>query len=262
MNIGHWHRVLGAAALVLLVAGCGASADRVISAEARPILERLQSAPIPEAWSFDYVPLSASPYVSCLNGVDQVSGVIDLQTDAIRLQPDRVAPPLLATNTLLLVEESDGIWGATSISEFENDSLEELFGQIVAGYLATGTRAPDPNLTVLALAEVAIEITVTDPPRGFEGETIAIRLDPAKYAAEVEAVDSTVPQVRATIDPTGNVTALIVEAEANGETHADGYVLRIEMLTGGDLVVPGAEQQNLVAASDVRYPDPTTSCRF
>lgn len=256
----------------LASAACSPSVD-VVQPSAVPIVEAIDAAPEPQRWAFSYQAISASPYISCLNGIDQVAGVIDLTSGLVLVEPNRVAPPILVTESAILVETDPdtGYWTETPWSAAsESSRLVEVFGEIAAGYVSTGLRAPDPNMTSLAFITIADRVDVAETRPGLDGRTIEITVNGDRYLDElvngrnavVTGDDLPIPRVRVTVDSNGRVTALEVRVEGKAdEVHGDGYVTTFQY-PEGRLELPEAELVERVEFPSLSYPRPASSCRF
>lgn len=74
-------------AAALIGTGCGTSPN-VIATDAQPIVDRILTADPLGRWTFTYQPDTASPYLACLGGIDEVQGVIDVSDNVLRLEPN------------------------------------------------------------------------------------------------------------------------------------------------------------------------------
>lgn len=252
---------------------CSPSAE-IVDPAAAPIVDAISAAPEIERWSFNYRAVSASPYISCLNGIDQVSGVIDLTAGLVLVEPDRAAPPILVTESTLLVAndlESNSWSEAPRGQEAANPELVEMFGEIAAGYVSTGLRAPDPTMTALAFIGIADRVEVAETRRGLEGQTLALTVNSDQYLeelrtdggeADVTSDTAPIPTVRITVGGDGRVTALEVRIEGEADqVHGDGYVTTFQYPSRG-VQPPAAEAVQQVAFASLTYPRPANSCRF
>lgn len=255
----------------IAAAACSPPAD-VVEPAAVPIVDAIATAPEPQRWEFSYRAISASPYISCLNGIDQVSGTVDLTAGLVLVEPDRVAPPILVTESTLFVAgdlESE-FWVETPWSAApDSPDLVELFGEIAAGYVSTGLRAPDPNMTSLAFIGIADRVELTETRAGLEGQTIEVTVNGDGYLEELAkggdagvADGRPIPIVRITVDSNGRVNALEVRIEGQAdEVHGDGYVTTFQY-PESSLELPEAELVERVEFASLSYPKPASSCRF
>lgn len=269
------------AATVLIVAatfaGCGDNSS-VVTGDAAPIVDRLTDSPSPQRWDFSYQPDSASPYVACLNGLDAVSGAIDVNIGMLRLTPERVAPALIVTGKSLLVGQPDqpDSWLEVPLGP----SLDELrmvglFGEVLASHIATGVEAPDLTTTVLAAVDIATTIDTTPAPFGLSGDAIEITIDPDLYLDELTAGGVTVtddernriPTITAVVDSQGRVTGLVVDPGVGGNDatdleHRDRYVITASYDELEPLALPDVSNRAVTGIDTVDYPDPDESCVF
>jgi len=210
--------------VVLLGAGCGTRPAEV-EATAQPIVDRMRAAPEVRRWAFTYQPRSGSPYVACLTGIDEIEGLVDLDSGAIQLTPNRDAPPTVVTPTSILVAANTGNgrpWSEISLLEDPGrDRLDEVFGPTLAGFIANGTGEPHPTTTALAAVDVAASIR-RDTSAVEPGDTIQITVDADDYrqalASEGQQPPPTepTPQLLVTVDADGQVTVLEVTTDNTG----------------------------------------------
>ena len=149
----------------LISAACGSS-PTVITADAQPIVDRILAADPIERWAFLYQPDTASPYLACLGGVDEVQGVIDVGNKVLSLEPNRDAPPVTVTDASVLVPDprEPETWHEISRTPtLDPAQLQPIFGEVLAGYIATGLRAPDLNMITQAAIDIATSVEATDP---------------------------------------------------------------------------------------------------
>lgn len=261
----------------LVGAGCGAS-PTVIAADAEPIVNRILAADPIEGWTFTYQPDTASPYLACLGGIDEVQGVIDLGDNLLRLKPNRDAPPVIVTNTAVLVPDPSEpqrwleiAWTPT----LDPALLSRSFGEVMAGYIATGLRAPDLNMSTQAVIDIASSVEATDPPLQLTGDAIRITVDPDRYLRELEANDADisdderdqVPTVTAVVDALGRVSALVVDTAPSQPDKADAGHGNRSIVTArfddlGPISAPRGEDREPATFADVSYPSPEASCEF
>lgn len=270
-----WRIMVLAGFVVAAAVGCAGDGSPV-EAAARPIVERLRDAPVPTRWSFRYQADSASDYLACLGGVDVVFGVMDLEVGALMIQPERNAPAIIVTESDFFVtadSTAEGPWQEARRNGSDNaGQLESIFGKVLAGYIATGLRAPDLNMTTLAAIRIADAVEVAVPPAGLSGDTLRITVDPDEYLAELESqgavsLDATeaIPTLIATVDDSGLVVALAVDATPAGETagdHGDRYFLTAGYDDTAPLSLPGAAERRTVPLNRLAYPPPEESCQF
>ena len=271
-------RVVTATILAATFAGCGDESSDVASDQAAPIVDRLTNAPSPQRWDFTYQPDSASPYADCLSGLDAVDGSIDATNGVLRVAPRRTAPPLLVTDTSLLVAQSDRLdsWLDIPLDEsLDEDQLVEMFGEILTSYIVTGIDEPDLRATVLAAIDTAATVDTAPTPFGLDGEAVEITIDPDLYLDELAAGGVTVtddersrtPTITAVIDSLGRVTGLVVDPGATGSDgtdgeHRDRYVVTASYDELEPLEVPDATNRAVSGIDDVDYPSPDESCTF
>ncbi len=251
---------------------CGADVTP-IDPDAAPIVEAIAAAPAPQRWSFNYRATSPSPYISCLTGIDQVSGIIDLSTGVVLVEPDRVAPVILVTDSTIWVANDLGAESWSEVAwdaESDGSRLVDVFGEIAAGYIDTGLQAPDPNMTSLAFISIAERVEVAESRPGLNGQTISVTVDEDRYLQELAAAgepaspdgDVAIPAIRITVGTDGRVTALEVSVDGQtGEAHGGGYVKTFEY-ADRQVEVPAPELVEQVPFGSLEYPEPATSCRF
>ncbi len=259
-------------------AGCGDSSSDVASDEAAPIVDRLKNTPSPQRWDFTYQPDSASPYADCLSGLDAVEGSIDTTNGVLGLAPRRNAPPLIVTDTSLLLAQSNqpDSWIDIPLDpSLDEARLVEKLGEILTSYIMTGVEEPDLGTTVLAAIDTATSVDTAPTPFGLDGEAIEITMDPDLYLAELAAGGVTVtddersqiPTITAVIDSLGRVTGLVVDPSATGDDgtdaeHRDRYVITATYDELEPLDVPDATNRTVGGIDDVDYPSPEESCTF
>jgi len=264
-------------AAALIGTGCGTS-PRVIAADAQPIVDRILAADPLERWTFSYRADTASPYLTCLGGIDEVQGVIDVSDKVLRLEPNRDAPPVTVTDASVLVPDPSEpetwheiAWTPT----LDPARLQPIFGEVLAGYIAAGLRAPDLNLTTQAAIDIASSVEATDPPFQLTGDTIRITVDPDRYLQELEANDADisnderdrVPTFTAVVDALGRVSALVVDTgpTPSGQSEADHrnrYIVTAHFDNLEPIAPPPAEDRNPATLADISYPTPDASCEF
>ncbi len=245
----------------------------VVDPAAAPVVEAMVSAPETQRWSFNHRATSASPFISCLNGIDQVSGVIDVSAGLALVEPDRVAPPILVTDSTILLAndlESESWSEAPWNAESDSSDLVEVFGEIAASYINSGIRAPDPNMTSLAFVSIASRVELVETRPGLSGQTISITVDDDRYLEELATeADRTysggevpIPAIRITVGGDGRVTALEVRIDGQvSEVHGDGYVTTFDY-PPSPIDAPAAELVQQVPFDSLQYPEPANSCRF
>lgn len=269
--------VAAGVALTAALAGCGESSPAV-SDEASPIVDRLTETPIPMRWDFMFQSDGASPYFDCLDGFDAVSGSVDASTGALRLVPERIAPPLIVTDESLLVgttDDSDSWLELTLDPSPDQSRLIDLFGEVLAGYIVTGVDTANPRSTVLASLDIAASVDTVGAPLGLSGDAIEIRLDPERYLDELAAggVDVSaedrdrIPMITAIVDAQGRISGLVVEPDATDEAtvddeHPDRYVIVASYDDLRPLEVPDAANRIIVDTDNIDYPTPDESCAF
>lgn len=266
--------LLAGTVAALLLAGCG-GADDVIDPEVRPIVERIRGAPTPSRWAFTYHPDSASPYLACLNGIDEASGTVDLETGIMFVRPDRDAPPIIVTNSSFMVAtgtDPGDPWNEVRFGPEDDPApLLPLFGEVLANLVATGIRAPDLNMTALAAIVIATAVEPDTPPAGAIGDTFRITVDPERYLGDLEAngvvaadgEQGRVPSFTVTADVHGRVTSLVVDASPTGAASgsADRYLVTATYETAA-ITVPARRDRRLTGLASLNYPTATTSCTF
>lgn len=211
--------------VVLLGAGCGTRPAEV-EAAAQPIVDRMRAAPEVRPWAFTYQPRSGSPYVACLTGMDEIEGLVDLDSGAIQLTPNRDAPPIVVTPTSILVAANTGTgrpWSEISLLDDPGrDRLDEVFGPTLPGFIANGTGEPHPT-TVLAAVDVAASIR-RDTSAVEPGDTIQITIDADDYRQALASEGQQpppaelTPELLATVAADGQVT----RARGHNRYHRSG----------------------------------------
>ncbi|MFN3255342.1 MAG: hypothetical protein ACE37B_06575 [Ilumatobacter sp.] len=269
-------RVVTLVAIAATLAACAGDSPSISSDEAAPIVERLTASPTPQRWNFSYQPDSASPYVACLNGLDEVSGSIDVNVGMLRLAPERDAPALIVTGTSLLIAEPNqpNSWLEIPLGPSGDESrLVGLFGEALAGYIVTGVKAPDLKTTVLAAIDIATSVDTTPAPFGLPGDAIEITINPDRYLDELAAGGVTVtdedrnriPTITAVVDPLGRVTGLVVDPPAAGDDaavveHRDRYVITATYDQLEPLELPDDSSRTRIDLDIAGYPRPDASC--
>ena len=257
----------------IAASGCGAVSPNV-TADAAAVIERMDTADPILQWRFTYRPDSPSPYLACLQGIDEITGDVDVADGVLWLQPHRDAPAIAVTERTIAVPDphSPGSWLAAPWPSTDNEALSNLLGETLAGHAATGLRLPDPNMTVTEILTVAssVETTGTTTPNG--SNTLSITVDVERFNnRRSEASDSTADPlefltVTAVIDPAGRVTTMIVDASQpvpNEESspHGDRYIITAEY-DNLDPIEAAPRRSTTVSAADLRYPDAQSSCEF
>lgn len=263
------------AALAVLGTACGNPRPDVDPA-AQPIVEKIAAAPETRQWTFTFKPHSGSPYVGCLSGIDEVQGVVDLDAGAIQVEPNREAPPIVVTETALLVATDTGndrSWQeAPLIDDSSSELLEEVFGRSLAGFIANDVREPSPNMTVAAVMKVAASIQ-RDTESAQSGDTIKITVDPDDYRDELVSdgqqpgPDDPIPQFLVTVDDNGRVIALDVDTDSVGRGaddggHGGGYLLLASYERPATVLVPDRSSWVSTSIGDIQYPRPGSGCVF
>lgn len=261
--------------LVVLGTACGAG-QPVVGPAARPIVDRIGAAPEIRQWTFTFKPHSGSPYVGCLSGIDEVEGVVDLDAGAVQVEPSRDAPPVIVTESSLLVATDSGggqLWQeAPLVDGSGGEYLGEMFGRSLAGFIANGVGEPSPNMTVDAVLDVAASIQRATGS-GESGDTLVITVDPDRYRDELVSAgqqsgpEDPTPRFLVSVDEIGRVTALEVDTESavpgeEGGGHGDGYVLLASYEPSRSIAVPDPSSRVSGAVEDIRYPPPGTGCVF
>ncbi len=265
----------GSLLLVTAIAtsGCGAASPNV-TPDAAAVIERMDTADPTLRWRFTYRPDSPSPYLACLQGIDEITGDVDVAEGVLWLQPHRNAPAIALTERKIAVPDPDspGSWLAVPWPSTDNETLSNLLGETLAGHAATGLRLPDPNMTVTEILTVAssVETMGTTTPNG--SNTLSITVDVERFNnRRSEASDSTADPlefltVTAVIDPAGRVTTMIVDASQpvpNEESspHGDRYIITAEY-DDLDPIEAAPRRSTTVSTADLRYPDAQSSCEF
>ncbi len=261
----------------LISAACGSS-PTVITADAQPIVDRILAADPIERWAFLYQPDTASPYLACLGGVDEVQGVIDVGNKVLSLEPNRDAPPVTVTDASVLVPDprEPETWHEISRTPtLDPAQLQPIFGEVLAGYIATGLRAPDLNMITQAAIDIATSVEATDPPFQLAGDTIRISVEPALYLQELEANDADIgedesdqiPTFTVVVDTLGRVSALVVDADPSQPDqieadHGNRYIVTARFDDLEPIAPPPAENRDPATLGDISYPTLGASCQF
>lgn len=264
-------------AAALFGAGCN-SGPTIITADAQPIVDRIIAADPLERWTFVYQPDSASPYLACLVGIDEVQGSVDVSSSVLWLKPNREAPPVIVTDTSVLVPDAGApqTWHEIAWTpDLDLEVLRPIFGEVLAGEIATGLGAPDLNMTTRALIDIASSVETTDPPFQLAGDAIRIAVDRDRYREELEADDAglsdderdAVPTFTAVVDPLGRVSALVVDSDSiqpdQGEGgHGNRYIVTATFDDLDPIATPPAEDRKPATLADISYPTPDASCGF
>lgn len=242
----------------------------------RPTVDRLEQTPAPKRWSFRYTPISASPYVACLGGVDEVDGAIDTTAGLMVLEPNREAPPIIVTDSSFMIRP-DSLelenWDEVQLPDGDvRTILTPILGEVLAGFVADGVRLPDPKMTALAAVEIAESVKPSESLPGLTGDSFTVIVNDDQFIAELKAGGlipteddlARIPTITVSLDDVGRVTQLIIRTpETGNEDHSDrGYVLTTEYgdVTPAQLPSPG--QRQLVQLNDLDYPSPNESCAF
>ncbi|MDW3178677.1 MAG: hypothetical protein R8J94_14900 [Acidimicrobiia bacterium] len=242
----------------------------------RPTVDRLEQTPAPKRWSFRYVPISASPYVACLGGVDEVDGAVDTIAGLMVLEPNREAPPIIVTDSSFMIPSDPPElenWDEVQLPDGEvRTTLTPILGEVLAGFVADGVRLPDPKMTALAAVEIAESVKPSESLPGLTGDSFTVIVDADQFIAELEAGGlipteddlTRIPAITVSVDDGGRVAQLIIRTpETGNEDHSDrGYVLTTEY---GDVTPPqppSPAQRQPVQLNDLNYPSPNESCAF
>lgn len=244
------------------VVACGST--NPIDDQAQPVVDALLAAEVPRQYQSTYVPASPSPYLACLEGVEEVEVSVDWDLGVVRLQPRRDAPAVFVTETTIVVDHQDSpdvvVWSA----DLDSDSLSEVFGTSLGAFIETGIRSPDPNATIEALIDIAVSVQLTQPPRGLVGEAIAITVDRNQFNTASNREDgSRSPRIVATIDGNGLVTGFLVSDPTAGSdpVPVTNYAVVIDYGPAPTLRVPQVEEGRS-SVDDIAYPSAETSCQF
>lgn len=242
----------------------------------RPILERLERTPAPARWSFRYMPISASPYIACLGGIDEVDGAVDTVAGLLLIEPNRDAAPIIVTNSSFMIRsDSQELENWDEVQSLDNDvraTLTPKLGEVLAGFVEDGLRLPDPKMTALAAVEIAESVKPAETPSGLTGDSFTVVVDPDQFIAELEAGGlrpseddlDLIPTVTVSVDDTGLVTGLVIRTTSTGseEEGGGGYVVATNYGDITPLQLPGRLQRRPVDLVDLSYPSPNESCAF
>lgn len=186
---------------------------------------------------------------------------------------------MIVTDTSVLLPDPSepGTWLEIAWTPaLDTARLQLIFGEVLAGYIATGLRAPDLNMTTKALIDIASSVETADPPFQVTGNVIGITVDPGRYLRELEANDADigaderdqVPTFTAVVDAIGRVSALVVDANPTQTDDGEGghggnrYIVTAHYVTLAQLGAPPAEVRTPATLADVSYPTPAASCEF
>lgn len=203
---------------------------------------------------------------------------MDVAAGTLRIEPDRDAPAIIVTEGSITVASGPGgagPWYDVSWRDGDDtDALGSLFGEVLAGFIADGVRAPDLNMLALAAVEFADDVQPFEPPDDIPGEGFAVTLDPDRYLANLEAEGvvlgenelAEVPNLTVVVDAEGLVTVIIVgtrsQRPSNDEAHGDGYTLTAEYGNVDPINTPSATELRSATLGTIEYPDPEESCVF
>lgn len=261
------------ALLIGLSAGC-AAAPNVVDPGAQPIVDRIRASPSPRVWEFTYRTESHSPYGACLTGIDEVSGVIDLESGAMSVEPNREAPQVIVASSSFMVRRTGAAPSWAEVSWTPSDdptALRRVFGEVLANFIATGLREPDLAMTALAAIDIATTVELSADPVVDAADTIRITVDSDLYLQELEAVGATIaeddraPTLLVSVDELGRVTKIVVDmasAEFDSEGQQDAYTLAATYDNVEAVNLPQAAQRHTTELESIQYPSPGQSCVF
>ncbi len=257
--------------ILLSVVAAGCAGGGAVDPEVQAIIDRLESAEIPPRYQMSYVPISGSPYLACLGGVDVVDMTVDHEAGAVRYQPRRDTPAIVATNEALFIDDtSTGELQRASLSPTPDPAaLRDVFGDSLAGYLSDGLRTPDLNTLTLASISVAESVKVEPSSVDDAGHQLAITLDTEAFDQRVSAdtdgpleseSDLAPRTVEAIVDSRGLTTRVVVsssEQESEGNyalTASYDFVQKVE--------VPTRLPTPVTSIQELSFPRPQDSCVF
>lgn len=255
---------VAAAGFVAAVAVVACGSTSPIDDQAQPVVDALRAAEVPRQYRSTYVPASPSPYLACLQGVEEVEVSVDWDLGVVRLQPRRDAPAVFVTETTIVVDHQDSPDALAWSADLDSDSLADVFGTSLGTFIETGIRSPDPNATIDALIDIAVSVQLTRPPRGFVGDAITITVDRSQFNTASSREDgSPAPRIIATIDGNGLVTGLLV-SDPTADTDPDpvtNYAVVTDYQPAPTLRVPQVDERRS-SVDDIAYPPAETSCQF
>ena len=171
----------------------------------------------------------------------------------LRLEPNRDAPPLIVTDTSVLVpdpSESQTWHEIAWTPTLDPARLHPIFGEVLA-------------------------VETTDPSFQLAGDTIPIIVEPDRYLGELAANDSDitnderdqVPTFTAVVDALGRVSALIVDTDPSQPNqseadHRNRYIVTSHFDEFDPIAAPRAEDREPATLADISYPTPDASCEF
>ena len=260
-----------AASVLVLATGltaCAGGPD--VTPDAAAVIQRLEAVEPMRRWTFSYRPDSPSPYLACLQGIDEITGSVDVAEGIVWLQPSRDAPAIAVTEDTIAVPDPEipGSWLATPWPTKDDEALTDMFGETLAGHIRTGLRLPDPNMTVMEMFTVATSVETADDNRQEGSDTLVIVADIERFNdaanSDVEPLDALT--VTAVVDPTGRVTTMIVDASpiAQSEStspHRNRYAITANY-DGLDPFDAAPTNAVIVDPADLQYPNPQSSCEF
>lgn len=253
---------VGGVVAVLAIAGCGST--NPIDDRAQPVVDELRSAEVPRQYRSTYIPASPSPFLSCLQGVEEVEMTVDWELGVVRLQPRRDTPAVFVTETMIVVDNRRSPELLAWSVDLDSDALADVFGASVGALIETGIRSPDPNVTIDALIDIAISVQLTQPPGGLVGESISITVDRERFNAESgREPGSPAPRIVATINGDGLVTGYVVSdpSEDSDPDPDTNYAVVTDYEPAPSHSVPaGGERRSSI--KDIAYPSPEDSCQF
>ncbi len=274
LPLGFWPGTLpmqvwvGLVGVILLAAACAGGS--VVEPDAQPVVDRLEAAEVPSRYQMTYTPISHSPYVACLGGLDVVDIVLDYETGAARYQVERDAPALVvADDTLFVVDSSTGdVQRAPLSSTPDHVALRDLLGTSLASYVIDGLGTPDLNTLTLAAISVAESVRLGSPPPEGSEQVLVIALDTdalneritADSDGEAVSEEGPTPLVfEAAIDPRGLATRVVV---SSSDREAEGnYAITASYGTIAPIDVP-ADRPAVLPVEELSFPTPRDSCVF
>lgn len=263
MSGGGLKRIAATVATAVVAAtSCGAS--NPVEPDAQPVVNVVRSADIPRQYEYVYMPASPSPFLACLDGVDWVEASVDWDRGIIRLQPRRDAPAIFVTDEIVVVMHPGTPDVFAWSTDLDSEPLADVFGTSVATFIETGTRAPDPNTTIEAMLDIAVDVRVAPTPVGIVGQTITITVDPDRFnAGSDREAGQPAPAITATVDGGGLVTGYVVSdpSAASQRDVAANYSVLVDYAPSQQLSVPDVGSERLTI-DEVDYPTAQDSCEF
>ena len=255
--------------LSVVAAGCvgGAAIDPKVQA----IIDRLESAGMPPRYQMTYVPISGSPYLACLGGVDIVDMTVDHEVGAVRYQPQRDTPAVVITDEALFIDDTSTgeLQRASLTSTPDPAALRSVFGDSLAGYVSDGLQTPDLNTLTLASISVAESVTVEPSSVDDAGHELVITLDTAVFDERVSAdTDGPVESesdlapltVEAIVDSRGLTTRLVISSSA--QESEGNYALTASYDFVPEVEIPKRSSTPITSIHELSFPRPQDSCVF